>query len=89
MKRILITGMSGTGKSTLTRELAARGFKAIDLDDAEWSEWTEVEFDGDPASGSSPVEPDRDWVWREDRVAELLDTRALKVELCTPFSVSQ
>ena len=37
MKRVLLTGMSGTGKSSVIRELAARGFKAIDTDSDEWS----------------------------------------------------
>ena len=37
MKRVLLTGMSGTGKSSVVRELAARGFKAVDTDDG-WSE---------------------------------------------------
>lgn len=37
MKRILLTGMSGTGKTAVVSELAARGFKAIDTDDG-WSE---------------------------------------------------
>jgi hypothetical protein len=36
VKRVLLTGMSGTGKSSVARELAARGFKAIDTDDG-WS----------------------------------------------------
>ena len=31
--RILITGMSGTGKSTLMSELASRGFVAVDVDE--------------------------------------------------------
>jgi dephospho-CoA kinase len=74
MKRVLLTGMSGTGKSTLTEELAARGYKAVDLDSDEWSEWVVVEFSGDATSPESPVEPGRDWVWREDRVRELLST---------------
>jgi shikimate kinase len=56
MKRILLTGMSGTGKSTLVAALAARGYPAIDMDEPGWSEHA----------------PDGDWVWREDRVQEFL-----------------
>ena len=58
MKRILVTGMSGTGKSTVIGELAARGYKAVDADCDEFSEW--VEFTGDSGSFGSPVEVDRD-----------------------------
>lgn len=82
MKRVLLTGMSGTGKSTIICELAARGFKAVDLDTDEFSEWVSV----DP--GLSKYElpaPNRDWVWREDRVQELLalkDTDVLFVSGC-------
>jgi shikimate kinase len=32
MKRVLITGMSGTGKSTLLHELAGRGYRTVDTD---------------------------------------------------------
>jgi dephospho-CoA kinase/ribosomal protein S18 acetylase RimI-like enzyme len=42
VKRILLTGMSGAGKSTIVGELAARGYKAIDADDG----WTEPLPDG-------------------------------------------
>jgi shikimate kinase len=66
--------MSGTGKSTLIGELAARGYKAVDVDADEWSEWVDVKFIGDRTSPESPVEPGRDWVWREDRIQNLLST---------------
>jgi shikimate kinase len=37
MKRVLLTGMSGTGKSSVIQELAARGYRAIDTDNG-WCE---------------------------------------------------
>jgi len=37
VKRVLLTGMSGTGKSSVIEELAARGLKAVDTDDG-WCE---------------------------------------------------
>ena len=72
MKRVLLTGMSGTGKSTVISELARRGYKAVDADCDEFSEWVEVS--GDVGTSDSPVESGRDWVWREDRIQELLST---------------
>ncbi len=56
VKRVLLTGMSGTGKSTVIAVLAARGFKAVDLDAPGWSEYG----------------PNGDWVWCEDRIEDLL-----------------
>jgi predicted ATPase len=38
MKRVLLTGMSGTGKLTLIQELSKHGYKAVDVDTDEWSE---------------------------------------------------
>jgi shikimate kinase len=37
VKRVLLTGMSGTGKSSVIQALAARGYKAIDADNG-WCE---------------------------------------------------
>jgi dephospho-CoA kinase len=42
MRRILLTGMSGSGKSTVVAALAARGYRAVDVDDG----WTEPLPDG-------------------------------------------
>lgn len=67
MKRVLITGMSGTGKSSVIQELIARGYRAHDLDTPEWSEW----IDADPSDVLTPTQG-KDWVWREDRVRALL-----------------
>jgi shikimate kinase len=66
VKRVLLTGMSGTGKSTVIAELAARGYKAIDTDYGNWHEWVTVA--GEP-----------DWVWREDRIRDLLATEDAEV----------
>ena len=60
MAKVLITGMSGTGKSSALRALAARGHRTVDTDTDEWSRWTTL------PDGS------RDWIWREDAIAALL-----------------
>jgi dephospho-CoA kinase len=70
MRRILLTGISGTGKSAVIVELLARGYKAVDVDNDEYSAWAAVVNDNDEYG--STVEPGRDWVWREDRIQELL-----------------
>ncbi len=57
MASVLVTGMSGTGKSAALDELGRRGFRVVDTDSPEWSEWV-------PATN--------EWLWREDRIAELL-----------------
>jgi GTPase SAR1 family protein len=54
--RVLLTGMSGTGKSTLVQELRRRGYEAYDADD----------------DGFSEPRADGRWGWRADAVASLL-----------------
>jgi hypothetical protein len=63
VRRILVTGMSGTGKSSALAELGRRGFRVVDTDSQEWSEWF-PEADGGRG----------EWLWREDRMADLLAT---------------
>lgn len=67
MKRILITGMSGTGKSATVRELAARGYIAYDLDTPEWSHWIDAAADDMLTPGDG-----KDWAWQVDKVRSLL-----------------
>lgn len=85
MKKVLLTGMSGTGTSTVINALAARGYKAIDADYDEFSGWVTVNDDSD--TPGEPVEPERDWVWREDRIQKLLseeDADLLFLGGCSP-----
>ncbi|WP_067179931.1 AAA family ATPase [Microtetraspora niveoalba] len=60
MPKVLITGMSGTGKSTALQILASRGHRVVDTDYGHWSHWITL------PDGSS------DWVWREEAMTGLL-----------------
>jgi len=55
-----VTGMSGTGKSTVLAELARRGHRVVDTDYGDWCE--DVPH---PERGSERL-------WREDRIGALL-----------------
>jgi RNase adaptor protein for sRNA GlmZ degradation len=55
---VLVTGMSGTGKSAVLAELEGRGHRAVDTDYGDWID----------KSGPEPL-------WREDRIAALLDAK--------------
>jgi len=59
---VLVTGMSGTGKSAALAELARRGHRVVDTDYGAYSE--EV-----PSSDAGGWEQ----LWREDRIEALLD----------------
>lgn len=43
MTPVLVTGMSGMGKSTARAELARRGFETVDTDDGDWIELVDEE----------------------------------------------
>ena len=61
MSVVLVTGMSGTGKSTTLAELARRGHRVVETDRPPWSEEV-TDQDGAPAQ-----------VWREEALRALLD----------------
>ena len=44
MAKVLVTGMSGTGKSSVLRVLGERGHRVVDTDTDEWSEWVEGDW---------------------------------------------
>jgi shikimate kinase len=60
MAKVLVTGMSGTGKSAALQMLGERGHRVVDTDTDEWSRWV-----------TSP-EGSPDWIWREDVITALL-----------------
>jgi dephospho-CoA kinase len=57
LRRILVTGMSGTGKSSALSELGRLGFRVVDTDFGGLTEWSDA---------------DGGYLWREDRIAKLL-----------------
>jgi dephospho-CoA kinase len=61
MTRVLITGMSGTGKSTALAELAPRGHRVVDADLPTWS----IEVASPAGSGAEQL-------WRKDAMDALL-----------------
>lgn len=66
---ILVTGVSGTGKSTVLNRLEQRGYRVVDTDFGEWIE-------GIPLPDGTGVEPQ----WREDRIDALIAEHELSGE---------
>ncbi len=66
MSRVLITGMSGTGKSSALAELERRGYRVGDTDDAGWLEYRPY---------AEPVDELHrgEFLWVPERMATLLD----------------
>ncbi len=60
MTKVLVTGMSGTGKSCALEALGQRGHDVVDTDTDEWCRWTRDDEGRD------------DWIWREEAMARLL-----------------
>jgi dephospho-CoA kinase len=62
MSVVLVTGMSGTGKSAALVELARRGRRVVDTD-----------YGGYAEESPSPDDGGSEQLWREDRIDALLD----------------
>jgi len=78
MSKILVTGMSGTGKSSALAELGRRGYRVVDTDDPGWREYREDAESSDELHRG-------DWLWVEERISGLLDSddgRSLFVQGC-------
>ena len=66
MSRVMVTGMSGTGKSSALAELGRRGYRVVDTDEPDWREYRE---DLEPLD-----ELHRGvWLWVEEKIGALLD----------------
>jgi len=75
MSRILVTGMSGTGKSSALAELGRRGYRVVDTDEPGWREYRRH---------LEPLDELHlgEWHWVEERITALLvsdDDRSLFV----------
>lgn len=72
VKRVLVTGLSGVGKSTLLERLRRPGFRCVDTD-----------YDGycGPPDGSAPPTPEAQpgWIWRPERIEALLADESAEV----------
>jgi len=79
MSRILVTGMSGTGKSSALAELNRLGYRVVDTDDPGWREYREYPEPTDALHRG-------EWLWAEEMITELLGSddggRSLFVQGC-------
>ena len=65
MSKILVTGMSGSGKSASLRELGRRGYRVVDTDELGWREYRPYQ---------SPIDELHrgEFHWVDDRMTALL-----------------
>jgi dephospho-CoA kinase len=66
MSKVLVTGMSGTGKSSALAELGRRGYRVVDTDDPGWKEYREDVAPSDELHRG-------EWYWVEHKIAALLE----------------
>src|SRR5438477_13113093 len=61
MSRVLVTGLSGTGKSSALEELGRRGYRVVDTGDPGWRESREYVEPADELQR-------REWRWVEEMI---------------------
>ena len=66
MAKVLVTGISGTGKSSALAELARRGYRTVDTDDRGWRVCRQYLEPADELHRG-------EWLWIEERITGLLD----------------
>lgn len=77
MSKVLVTGLSGTGKSSALAEPGRRGYRVVDTGGPGWREYrAHVEPSDELHRG--------EWLWVEERITELDpdDGRSLFIEGC-------
>ena len=84
MRRVLITGLSGVGKSSVIARLTALGYKAVDTDYGGYFELVESD-----AATRERFGAEMEWRWREDRIAALLDMEDADVLFVSGTSSNQ
>jgi broad-specificity NMP kinase len=67
MSRVLVTGISGTGKSSALAELGRLGYRVVDTDDPGWREYRKYVESSDELHRG-------EWLWVEERITGLLDS---------------
>jgi len=67
MSKILVTGMSGTGKSSALTELGRRGYRVVDTDEPGWRDYREYAEAIDELHRG-------EYLWIEERMTALLDS---------------
>jgi hypothetical protein len=66
MVKVLVTGISGTGKSAALTELGRRGYRVVDTDAPGWREYRPFQVPDELHRG--------EWLWVEHRMTSLLDS---------------
>ena len=82
-RNYLIEGVSGTGKTSVCKELRRRGYHAINGD-------TDLAYRGDPETGepTDDVTSHRHHIWRVDRVRALVADQTEHVSFFRGGSIS-